>query len=573
MRPRATSILIVGCVQLVLASSASASWSFLNFFGDKKNDDRSGGNGSSPTDLVTNVLQDEVEFEQPLLVAADWFLTEEEITASRGGVPRLNMVTYSTGNNVKTFTVTKEFFDSLYNDLSSTKANDRVMVTSYNTALIPFKPETDPEGITSRFDAVFGGVVKRGGDVKIICWATKFPSKQDINVRDKINELPTSGINNGSAQFIFDDRLPYSLSSHHQKTVIIAASAPSGADKYPVAYVGGIDITNDRWDTIYHNESALREKAGINLDYKGWVDSSLRIHGPAAKDVAANFLDRWNSPYLPTQDLVDNLESFQNPQYSFQPALNYSSSNTTSTLGHQSVQIVRTFSCKYKHYEFAPFGEKSLLYARIKAIKNAKNFIYVEDQYFIHVPELLDALMVVLPIIQRLVVVIQPPELMTKSGGYEKYMYKLVQPIKDKFPDKIRMYSMKPELNVYVHSKIVIIDDVYLSDGSANWNRRSMTSDVELNANIVDLKTVDSPDGVTVGKLVRDFRVRKFHEMTGRSYKEINKMKFLDSADLFDAAAAEKGSLIKKFDIGKKLYYNVIGKGLHQGIDPYDHCN
>ncbi|CAI5710096.1 unnamed protein product [Hyaloperonospora brassicae] len=543
-------------------------------FGGKDKDKDANKTASDETlmDLEAGVAQDVTELEQPLLEAADWFLTEEEITASRGGVPRSGMVTFSTGNDVKTFTVSKEFFDSLYDDLSATKLNDRVMVTSYNTALIPFKPETDPEGLVSNFDIVFGGVVKRGGDVKIMCWATKYPSKQDIKVRNRINELPTSGLNSGNALFIFDDRLPYGLSSHHQKTVIIASSTPSGADDFPISYVGGIDITNDRWDTIYHNESVLREKARIHLDYKGWVDSSLRIHGPAAKDVAANFLARWNSPYLPTQDLVDDLASFENPRYSFLPPLNYTSSNTTAKLGHQSVQIVRTFSCKYKHYEFAPFGEKSLLFARIKAIKNAKNFIYVEDQYFIHVPELLDALMTVMPMIQRLIVVVQPPELITKSGGYEKYMYKLVQPLKDKFPDKIRMYSMKPELNVYVHSKIVIIDDVYLSDGSANWNRRSMTSDVELNANIVDTKTVESPDGITVGKLIRDFRVRKFHEMTGRSYEEINKMSFLDSADLFDVAAAEPTSLIKEFHISKKMYYNVVGKALHDNIDPYDHC-
>uniref|UniRef100_M4BLJ9 phospholipase D n=1 Tax=Hyaloperonospora arabidopsidis (strain Emoy2) TaxID=559515 RepID=M4BLJ9_HYAAE len=511
-------------------------------------------------------------FEQPLLSATDWLLTEQEITVSRGGVPRSDMATYSTGNDVKTFTVTKEFFDSLYDDLSATKEKDRVLVTAYNTDLMPFKPETDPQGLVSNFDVVFGNVIKRGGDVKILCWATKFPSKQDIIVRNKINSLPKSGLNDGNAQLIFDDRLPMGISSHHQKTVVIAASVSSDPEEFPVAYVGGIDITNDRWDTIYHNESALREKAGINLDYKGWVDSSLRIHGPAAKDVAANFLARWNSLFVPCQDLVDNVVSFKNPQYSFLPALNYSSSNTTSTLGNQSVQIVRTYSCTYKHYEFAPSGETSLLHARVKAIRNAKNFIYVEDQYFIYVPELLEALLAVMPIIKRLIVVVQPPDLMTKSSGYEKYMYKLVKPIKDKYPDKIRMYSMKPKLHVYVHSKVVIIDDVYLSDGSANWNSRSMTSDTELNANIVDSNTVDTPDGITVGKLVRDFRVRKFHEMTGRSYDEINQMKFLESADLFDVAAAEQGSLIKKFDIGRKIYYNFIIKGLHQGIDPYDHC-
>lgn len=323
-----------------------------------------------------DTMQENVKLKQPLLKAADWFLTEEEITSSRGCVPRSDTVTYSTGNDLKTFTVIKELFYSVYDDLSATKADERVLVTSYNTALIPFKPKTDPQGLMSSFDVLFGNVVKRGEDVKIICWATKFPSVQDIKVRNIINRLPSSGPNNGNTLFIFDDRLPYSLLSHHQKTVAIAANASSGPDKFPIACVGGTDLTNDRWDTIYHNESILRAEAGIKLDYKGWVDSSLRIHGLATRDVAANFLARWNSPYLPTQDLVDDLANFESPKYSFLPSLNYSSSNTTPKLGKQGVQIVLTFSCKHKHYEFAPYGEKSLLYAPTKAIKNAKNFIY-----------------------------------------------------------------------------------------------------------------------------------------------------------------------------------------------------
>ncbi|KAE8983714.1 hypothetical protein PR003_g24397 [Phytophthora rubi] len=299
----------------------------------------------------------------------------------------------------------------------------------------------------------------------------------------------------------------------------------------------------------------------------------MRIHGPAAKDVANNFLARWNSPYLPTQGLGDDLIDFENPQYSYLPPLDYASSNITSKLGKQSVQIVRTFSCKYKHWEFAPNGENSLFHARIKAIKNAKNYIYIEDQYFILVLELLDALMEVMPTLQRLIVLVQPPELLTKSGGYEKYMYENMQPLKEKFPNKFKLYTIKTDLDIYIHSKLVVIDDVYLADGSANWNRRSMTSDPELDANVVDDEHVKTPDGVTVGKVIRDFRVRKFQEMTGRSYEDIDTMKFLDAADLYDTAAAEESSLIQKFDVDKEWYHNLFGSAVQMKVDRQDTCD
>ncbi|EGZ20009.1 hypothetical protein PHYSODRAFT_488945 [Phytophthora sojae] len=510
--------------------------------------------------------------EQPLLKATDWFLTEKEITASRGGVPRSDLSTFTRGNSVVTFTVTKEFFDSAYKDLSTTKENDRVLLAAWNTDLIPLVPDVDPSGAKSNFDVVVGGIVKRGGDVKILGWANKFLFFQDIKVRNRINKLPKSGINDGNALFIFDDRLPYGLSSQHQKTIVIAANKSTGKDEHPIAYVGGIDLTNDRWDTIHHNVSALRKESGVHFRNRGWVDSSMRIHGPAAKDVANNFLARWNSLYLPTQSLGDDVINFENPQYSYLPPLDYASSNTTSRLGKQNVQIVRTFSCKYKRWEFAPNGENSLFHARIKVIKNAKNFIYIEDQYFIHVPELLDALMEVMPTLQRLIVVVQPPELLTKSGGYEKYMYENMQPLKEKFPNKFKLYTMKTDLDIYIHSKLVVIDDVYLADGSANWNRRSMTSDPELDANVVDDQHVKTPDGIKVGKVVHDFRVRKFQEMTGRSYEEIDAMKFLDAADLYDKAAAESSSLIQKFDVDKEWYYNLFGSGVQKTVDPQDTC-
>jgi phospholipase D1/2 len=565
VRAISTIAIALLCVLALVPSPASA-WSFSSIFGN--DDDESSGSIS-----VDKSNGSDVTMQQPLLKATSWFLTEEEITASRGGSPRSGMATYSTGNAVTTFTVTKEFFDSVYGDLSTTKEDDRVMLASWNTDLIPLVPDVDPTGAKSNFDVVFGSIVKRGGDVKILGWANKFLVFQDVKVRNRINKLPKSGINDANALFIFDDRLPYGMSSQHQKTLVIAAGSSTGADDHPVAYVGGIDLSNDRWDTIYHNESALRKETGIHYRNRGWVDSSMRIHGPAAKDVANNFLARWNSPYLPTQGLGDDLVDFDNPQYSFLPPLDYASSNTTSTLGNQSVQIVRTFSCKYKHWEFAPYGENSLFQARLKAIKNARNYIYIEDQYFILVPELLAALMEVMPGLQRLIVVVQPPELLTKSGGYEKYMYENVQPLKEKFPNKLKMYSMKPDLDVYMHSKLVVIDDVYLADGSANWNRRSMTSDPELDANVVDNDVVASPDGIAVGKLVRDFRVRKFQEMTGRSYDEIDAMKFLDAANLYDKAAAEPSSLIQKFEVDEEWYFNLFGDAVLEKVDPQDTCD
>ncbi|GMF20482.1 unnamed protein product [Phytophthora fragariaefolia] len=152
---------------LALVPATSSAWSFSSLFSD--DDDSGSGSGRTKGDKSND---SDVKMVQPLLKATDWFLTQEEITQSRGDVPRSDMSTYTQGNSVVTFTATKEVFDSAYKDLSTTKENDRVLLAAWNTDLIPLTPDVDPIGAKSNFDVVFGSIVRRGGDVKILGWAT-----------------------------------------------------------------------------------------------------------------------------------------------------------------------------------------------------------------------------------------------------------------------------------------------------------------------------------------------------------------------------------------------------------------
>ncbi|KAG7380798.1 hypothetical protein PHYBOEH_011328 [Phytophthora boehmeriae] len=583
---RRTKIGLATMCALSIALGPSTAWSFSSIFGgddDSESGSSSGSSTSSATEAPTASESTDgsadfsdgtdIKVEQPLLKPTDWFLTEQEILDSRGGIPRDGLETYTTGNNVTTFTVTKDFFKSVYDDFSATKEGDRVMYAGWDTCLIPFEADVDPSGNKTRFDVVFKGIVERGGHVNLLNWANYLLKGHNIKARDAINAIPPSAINGAKAVYLFDDRLPNALSSHHQKTITIAVNKSTGEDEHPIAYVGGLDLTNDRWDTMYHNVTAIRDAADITFRNKGWMDASFRIHGPAAKEVTNNFLARWNSDYKPCQGLDDDLMDFVNPDYDKLPPIDYESSTTSSNLGDKSVQIVRTFSCKYEHYkEFAPRGEQSLFQSRIKALRNAKNYIYIEDQYFVLVPELMDVLMEVLPNIQRLIAVVQPPFTSVKLSGYEKYLYEMIEPLKKKFPNKVQLYTTKTDRKIYIHTKLVLIDDVYASTGSANWNRRSMTSDSEMSASIIDDESVESPDGITVLKLARDMRIRKFEEMTGLSYEKVDAMKFIDAADQLKIAAEDDSSIIQNLEVGYHLYYMGFPDVVRQEADPQETC-
>ncbi|POM78741.1 PhosphoLipase D, Pi-sPLD-like-2 [Phytophthora palmivora] len=495
------------------SATASSAFSFKTLFGGSD----SSASQASSVDLSNG---SDVKVRQPLLKATDWFLTEQEITDSRGGIPRSDLAVYTTGNAVTSLTVTKDFYDAVYEDLSKTKEGDRVLLSAYATALVPLKPDIDPTGIKTGVEKLFTDVVNRGGNVNILNWQNLKYRKFNVKARDTINKIPESPINGAKAVLLFDDRLPTIVSSYHQKTLVIAANSSSDSDEQPVAYVGGLDLANDRWDTIYHNTSAIRDASGITFMNQGWIDGHIRIHGPAAKDVANNFVARWNSDYLPSQGIKDDVLDYENPTYTGIPELNYASSNTTGNLGKQT-------------------------------IKNAKNFIYIEDQYFILVPELLDAIMEVMPTIQRLIVVANEQTSAFTNAGYIKYLYEMVSPIREKYPNKFKIYTTKATRKLMIHTKVVIIDDVYLSVGSANWNRRSMTSDPELNAEVVDGETVKSPEGVIVGKVPRDFRIRKFVEMTRLSYDDLDAMTFVEASDQFAVAASDTSTILDTLDIDK----------------------
>uniref|UniRef100_K3WNR3 phospholipase D n=1 Tax=Globisporangium ultimum (strain ATCC 200006 / CBS 805.95 / DAOM BR144) TaxID=431595 RepID=K3WNR3_GLOUD len=510
----------------------------------------------------------DVTIEQPILDLDKWFLTRDEITAARGGFPRNDLQVYSTGNHITTFSATNEYFHSVYVDLSTTGVDDRIFLTGWSVADVPFEPQIDPTGSYSGFETIFASAVERGANFNALVWNNVLESQQNVQVRDFINGLPPSP-NGGKALFIFDDRLSSSASAHHQKSVVIHRK-----DTQLVAYLGGVDLTYDRWDTSKHNNIALRKRAGIQKGNNGWCDAHLRIEGPAARDVAANFLGRWNSKTLPSQDRMDYIMDFDNPPYDPLPPLPPTPADIDSeNQGQHNVQIVRTFSCLYKNYEFAPNGEVTLFHARIKAIRNAKNFIYIEDQYFVLVPELLDELLAVLPQLQRIIVVVPRPETQAALAGYEKYMFDNVVPIQKRYPNKFQFYATKESRAIYVHTKLVIIDDVYLSIGSGNWNRRSMTSDSEIGANIVDDEVTVNGDGLLVTKLALDFRLRKFSEHTGVSYNDLKKMKFIDAANKFDDSAVDPLTTIEHLELIEKPYFATYASDVvRQQIDSQDVC-
>jgi phosphatidylserine/phosphatidylglycerophosphate/cardiolipin synthase-like enzyme len=104
--------------------------------------------------------------------------------------------------------------------------------------------------------------------------------------------------------------------------------------------------------------------------------------------------------------------------------------------------------------------------------------------------------------------------------------------------DRVAIYDIEnlAGVPVYVHAKVSVIDDVWASVGSDNFNRRSWSHDSEIACAVLDealdAREPTDPAGMTDGAraFARDLRLRLWREHLGRRAG--------DDRDLLDPAEA-----------------------------------
>ena len=240
------------------------------------------------------------------------------------------------------------------------------------------------------------------------------------------------------------------LHCHHEKTIVID-------DR--VAFVGGIDLTaenGDRFDSSEHHARAA----------VGWHDVSTRIEGPAVADVSAHFRMRWR------EVTGETLRPPMRPADEFPQA------------GAHTVQIVRTIPEKV--YAAVPRGDFRVLESYVRAIRSAQSFIYLENQ-FLWSPEIVKALRDKLeePANDAFRIVLVLP-VKPNSGGDDTRGALAELIAADNGRGRLlacTLYARHGSLAdpVYVHAKVGIVDDRWLTIGSANLNEHSLFNDTEMN--------------------------------------------------------------------------------------------
>jgi phosphatidylserine/phosphatidylglycerophosphate/cardiolipin synthase-like enzyme len=311
------------------------------------------------------------------------------------------------------------------------------------------------------------------------------------------------------------------LGSNHQKLVVFRHG-----DEL-TAFVGGLDLSPNRYDTAPHH----RLRLGVHR--WGWHDAAARLSGPAAARAWDVFRARWqNAAALPTRYMAKELPAkyFRLPRGGFTPINPPDAPRTVPPAPPQprraaaglAVQVVRSYS-PWKVYirrgwhrirpaAVSRDGVREVYAALTTAIGAAERYVYLEDQYFHEAPggdrrlELYDDLRAAAARGVK-VILVGSGRRDPADGGDSTVAPTMTRDVRRHVIARLSaaargnvvMYRIR---DLTVHTKLMLVDDRFASIGSANFFSRSMAgTDSELSCTVV-----------TSGPAVRELRTRLWAE-------------------------------------------------------------
>jgi len=274
---------------------------------------------------------------------------------------------------------------------------------------------------------------------------------------------------NERIQFCFDSYHPFGA-SHHQKFVVIDGR---------LAFLGGLDICSGRWDERDHRATNPRRVNTNGTPYPPFHDVQTYHVGAPAGRLAKFFQEQWSlvcgSPLelpAPTSYPVPRFYNRRRIDVA-QVALSRTQVKPLES-GNESVREIRRL-----------FRD---------AVDAAEALIYVENQYFSS-HALFEALLRRMrkrgrPRLEIVLMLAKEANAFVEQASIGIAQAKIIRQLKqvaDETGHRLGIFYPASrtedgeEAPTYIHSKLMLVDDEFLSVGSANMNNRSMGLDTELN--------------------------------------------------------------------------------------------
>lgn len=294
--------------------------------------------------------------------------------------------------------------------------------------------------------------------------------------------------------------------SHHQKIVVVDDC---------FAFCGGIDMTVGRWDRRDHLDDDPGRVGPNGKPHGPWHDATMALEGPAAAALGDLARDRWaragGAQLAPVRGGADCWPD-----------------ELPTHFEAVEVAIARTLP---EYGEHRPAYEIEALF--LDLIARARRFLYIETQYFA-------SRLIAEAISRRLcepngpeVVIVNPEQ---ADGWLEQQamdtararLHEALARLDRHGRFRIYIPYTNSGAPIYVHAKIMIVDDVVLRVGSSNMNNRSQRLDTECDVAI----DAEAEGDARAGDAIRALRAGLLAEHLGVEPERV------------EACFSETGSLI-----------------------------
>jgi phosphatidylserine/phosphatidylglycerophosphate/cardiolipin synthase-like enzyme len=291
-------------------------------------------------------------------------------------------------------------------------------------------------------------------DVRLLVWRSALPISA---TQSGFPHRARAWFRNTPVRFELDDKVPLGA-CHHQKVVIIDDA---------LAFVGGADFADDRWDSSAHLDDDPRRVAADGHRHGPRHEVMAMTDGPAATALGALFRERWGNAVGELPDPAFEVAAATWPE-----------DLVPDIVGGLSA-IARTEPTWRDNAEVREIGALAL-----EAIAAAKDLIYLENQYFTW-PLAVEALAA------RLAEPSGPEVVLICSGHSPSYFDRITMDRarstalwRLKSSDVFgRFHAYAPYAAhgapIIAHAKVMAIDDRLLRISSANLNNRSHGFDTE----------------------------------------------------------------------------------------------
>jgi phosphatidylserine/phosphatidylglycerophosphate/cardiolipin synthase-like enzyme len=442
-----------------------------------------------------------------------WFLTAEQ-----RGNPDSAIPAWCAGNIAEPLIHGKAYFDRLVTEVEALRKGDHLFFTDWRG-----DPDERMRDDGPAIAELFAAAAKRGVTVKGLLWRShldKFAYSEEEN-RNLGDEIVAAG-----GEVLLDQRVRRG-GSHHQKLIVLRHPDDPERD---IGFAGGIDLCHSRRDDAdHHGDPQPISMAAAYGKNPPWHDVQLAVRGPVVGALDLSFRERWNDRVPVDQDGPIATVEDELTGADLAPGRLPPQPPDPPECGPMAIQVLRTYPAMRPPYGFARHGERSVARGYTKAVKLARRLIYLEDQYLwsTEVAELFAEALKTHPDLHLIAIVPRHPDvdgrlsLPPNQVGREE----AIDAVRQAAPDRAHIFDVENHAGtpVYVHAKVCVIDDVWCSVGSDNFNRRSWTHDSELSCAVLD-DTRDpreplDPAGLGDGarRFARDLRLSLLREHLDRS--------------------------------------------------------